>query len=92
MLQNREIVELKVAADSNPSSVAGSIAKNIGERKRVELTAIGAGAINQMVKAVATASGYVAQNGVSLGTKVAWTNVNIGEEPRSAIKLILLEL
>lgn len=87
-----EIVELKVGAGSNPASVAGSIAKNIQERKKVELIAIGAGAINQMNKAVAIASGYVAPNGISLGVKIAWTNVTIGEESKSAIKHIIVEL
>lgn len=87
-----KLAELKVSADSNPSSVAGSIAKNIQERNRVELVAIGAGAINQMNKAVAIASGYVAPNGISLGVKIAWTNVEIGGEKKSAIKHIIIEL
>lgn len=88
----KEIIELKVAADSNPSSVAGAIAKNIQERKRVELVGIGAGAINQMNKAVAIASGYVAPNGVALAVKVAWTNVEMNGETKSAIKHIVVEL
>ena len=88
----KESIELKVAADSNPSSVAGAIAKNIQERKHVELVAIGAGAINQMNKAVAIASGYVAPNGISIASKVAWTNVEMGGETKSAIKHIIVEL
>lgn len=88
----KQIVELKVAADSNPSSVAGAIAKNIQERKSVELVAIGAGAVNQMNKAVAIASGYVAPNGIALGVKIAWTNVEMGGDTKSAIKLIVVEL
>lgn len=88
----KSVVELKVGAGSNPASVAGSIAKNIQERNRVELVAIGAGAINQMNKAVAIASGYVAPNGIALGVKIAWTNIEIGGESKSAIKHIVVEL
>ena len=88
----KESIELKVAADSNPSSVAGAIAKNIQERKHVELVGIGAGAINQMNKAVAIASGYVAPNGISIAVKVAWTNVEMNGETKSAIKHIIVEL
>lgn len=89
---SKEVIELKVASDSNPSSVAGAIAKNIQERKRVELVAIGAGAVNQMNKAVAIASGYVAPNGIALATKIAWTNVEMNSETKSAIKHIIVEL
>lgn len=88
----REIIELKVGAGSNPASVAGSIAKNVQERKKVELVAIGAGAVNQMNKAVAIASGYVAPNGISLATRIAWTNIEIDGESKSAIKHIIIEL
>ena len=89
---SKEVIELKVAADSNPSSVAGAIAKNIQERKHVELVGIGAGAINQLNKAVAIASGYVAPNGYSIASKVAWTNVEMNGETKSAIKHIIIEL
>ena len=84
-----KVEQLKVSSTSNPSSVAGSIAKNLQEKKKVELTAIGAGAVNQMNKAVAIASGYVAPHGMTLLVKVAWANVQIGEETKSAIKHII---
>jgi stage V sporulation protein S len=89
---SKTVVELKVGAGSNPASVAGSIAKNIQERNKVELVAIGAGAINQMNKAVAIASGYVAPNGISIASKIAWTNIEIDGESKSAIKHIIIEL
>ena len=53
---------LKVSSKSNPNSVAGAIAGIIAEKGKVELQAIGAGAINQVVKAIAIARGFVAGN------------------------------
>lgn len=88
----REIIELKVSAKSNPSSVAGSIAKNLQERKVVEIISVGAGAVNQASKAIAIASGYVAPNGISLATKIAWVSIEINGEAKSAMKHILVEL
>ena len=49
---------LKVSSKSNPNSVAGAIAEMIKRNRKVELQAIGAGAINQAVKAIAIARGY----------------------------------
>lgn len=89
---SKERIELKVSSTSNPASVAGSIAKNLQEGKQVELVSIGAGAVNQASKAIATASGFVAPNGISLGTKIAWTTVEIDGQKKSAIKHILVEL
>ena len=51
---------LKVGAKSNPNSVAGAIAGIVTEKGQAELQAIGAGAINQVVKAIAIARGYIA--------------------------------
>ena len=89
---SKEIVELKVSAKSNPSSVAGSIAKNLQERKQVEIVSVGAGAVNQASKAIAIASGYVAPNGITVGCKIAWVNIEIHGEAKSAMKHILVEL
>lgn len=89
---SKEIIELKVSAKSNPSSVAGSIAKNLQERKAVEIVSVGAGAVNQASKAIAIASGYVAPNGISLASKIAWVNIEINGEMKSAMKHILVEL
>ena len=55
---------LKVSAKSNPNSVAGALAGVLRERGGAELQAIGAGALNQAIKAVAIARGFVAPSGV----------------------------
>ncbi len=79
----------KVSAKSNPSSVAGALAGVLRERGRAELQAIGAGAINQAVKAVAIARGYVAPGGMDLVCIPAFIDITIDGEERTAIKLII---
>jgi stage V sporulation protein S len=79
----------KVSAKSNPSSVAGALAGVLREHGRAELQAIGAGAINQAVKAVAIARGYVAPGGMDLICIPAFIDITIEGEERTAIKLII---
>jgi len=57
---------LKISSKSNPNSVAGAIAGLVKESSKAEMQAIGAGALNQAVKAVAIARGFVAPAGVDL--------------------------
>lgn len=82
---------LKVASSSNPSSVAGSIVKNIQEGKAVSLLAVGAGAINQSIKAVAIARGYVSPQGIDLTIKPGFEDVDIEGISKTAIRLRILE-
>lgn len=80
---------LKVSSKSNPNSVAGALAGVLRERGGAELQAIGAGALNQAVKAVAIARGFVAPSGVDLVCIPAFTDIEIDGEERTAIKLIV---
>lgn len=80
---------LKVSSKSNPNAVAGALAGVIREKGHAELQAIGAGAINQAVKAVAIARGFVAPSGIDLVCVPAFTDVQIDGEERTAIKLIV---
>lgn len=80
---------LKVSAKSNPNSVAGALAGVLREKGGAELQAIGAGALNQAVKAVAIARGFVAPSGVDLICIPAFTDIKIDGEERTAIKLII---
>jgi stage V sporulation protein S len=80
---------LKVSAKSNPNSVAGALAGVLRERGAAEIQAIGAGALNQAVKAVAIARGFVAPSGVDLICIPAFTDILIDGEERTAIKLIV---
>lgn len=80
---------LKVSARSLPNSVAGAIAGVIREKGTVEVQAVGAGAANQAIKAVAIARGCLAPSGLDLICIPAFANVVIDDEERTAIKLIL---
>ena len=80
---------LKVKATSIPNSVAGALAGVIRERGTAEIQAIGAGALNQAVKAVAIARGFVAPSGLDPICIPAFTDIMIDGEERTAIKLIV---
>ena len=80
---------LKVSSKSNPSSVAGALANLFREKKDVEIQAVGAGALNQAIKAVAIARGFVAPSGKNLVCIPAFTDIVIDGEERTAIKLIV---
>lgn len=80
---------LKVSSKSNPNSVAGALAGVVREKNMVEIQAIGAGAINQAIKSIAIARGFVAPSGMDLVCIPAFTEIKIGDEERTAIKLIV---
>jgi len=80
---------LKVSAKSSPNSVAGALAGVLRENGTAEMQAIGAGAINQAIKAVAIARGFVAPSGIDLICIPAFTDIIIDNEERTAIKLLI---
>ena len=80
---------LKVSAKSVPNSVAGAIAGVIREAGAVEVQAVGAGASNQAIKAIAIARGYLAPAGMDLVCVPTFGNVIINNEEKTAIRLIV---
>ncbi len=80
---------LKVSARSRPSAVAGAIAGVVRESGRAEVQAIGAGAVNQAVKAVAIARDYLAETGINAVCLPAFIDVVIDDEDRTALRLIV---
>lgn len=80
---------LKVSSKSNPNSVAGALANVFREKGTVEIQAVGAGALNQAIKAIAIARGFVAPSGKNLVCIPAFTDIMIDGEERTAIKLIV---
>ncbi|WP_312695085.1 stage V sporulation protein S [Caproiciproducens sp.] len=80
---------LKVSSKSAPNSVAGAVAGVIRETGSVELQAVGAGATNQAIKAIAIARGYLAPSGIDVVCIPAFASVIIDNEERTAIKLIV---
>jgi len=77
---------LKVSGSSDPKSVAGAIAAVVRDEGKVELQAIGAGAINQTVKAIAISRGYVAPIGMDLIMIPEFIEIDVDDEVRTAIK------
>ena len=80
---------LKVSSKSNPNSVAGALAGVLREKGSAEIQAIGAGALNQAVKAIAIARGFVAPSGMDLVCVPAFTDINIEGDQKTAIKVIV---
>lgn len=80
---------IRVSSKSNPNSVAGAITNIFKEKKEIEMQAIGAGALNQAIKAIAIARGFVAPTGKNLVCIPAFTDILIDNEERTAIKLIV---
>ncbi len=80
---------IKVAARSRSTAVAGAIAGVVREHGRAEAQAIGAGAVNQAVKAVAIARGYLALDGIDVICIPAFVEVDIEGQERTAVKFII---
>jgi stage V sporulation protein S len=80
---------LRVSSKSNPNSVAGALAGVLREKDGAEIQVIGAGALNQAIKAVAIARGFVAPSGIDLICIPAFTDIHINGEERTAIKLLV---
>ena len=80
---------LKVSAHSRSTAVAGAIAGVIRESGRAEVQAIGAGAVNQATKAIAIARGYLLLEGIDVVAIPAFTDVMIGDQERTALKILV---
>lgn len=80
---------LKVSSKSNPNSVAGALANAFRSSGKVEIQAVGAGALNQAIKAVAIARGFLAPSGKNIVCIPAFADISIEGEERTAIKLII---
>mgnify|MGYP003292592363 FL=1 len=80
---------LKVSSKSKPNSVAGALANAFRDKQVVEIQAVGAGSLNQAVKAIAIARGYVAPTGKDLVCIPAFSDIVIDGEERTAIKFIV---
>ena len=85
-----EIMILKVAATSNPKSVAGSIVNNIREKKNVEVIVMGSAAVNQAIKAIAIARDYIGPEGLDLLIRPSFTHIELEGERKSAIILAIV--
>ena len=80
---------IKVSANSRTSAVAGAIAGVIREHKHAEVQAIGAGAVNQAIKALVLATGYLKNDGIEIACVPQFVDVEIDDKVRTAIKLVV---
>ena len=80
---------IKVSANSRTAAVAGAIAGVMREHKHAEVQAIGAGAVNQAVKALVLAKGYLASDGIDIVCVPEFVDVEIDGKIRTAIKLVI---
>lgn len=80
---------IKVSAKSRSTAVAGAIAGVIREHRRAEVQAIGAGAVNQAIKATAIARSYLVQDQLDLAVVPTFTEVDINGEERTAVRLYI---
>ena len=80
---------IKVSANSRTSAVAGAIAGVVREHHRAEVQAIGAGAVNQAMKALVLATGYLKNDGIYVSCVPEFADVTIEDKVRTAIKLVI---
>jgi stage V sporulation protein S len=80
---------IKVSSESRTSAVAGAIAGVVRENNRADVQAIGAGAVNQAVKAIAIARGYLQEDGLDVVCIPEFTSVDIDGKERTAIRLVI---
>jgi stage V sporulation protein S len=80
---------IKVSATSRTSAVAGAIAGVVREHHRAEVQAIGAGAVNQALKALVLATGYLKNDGIHVSCVPEFADVTIDDKVRTAIKLVI---
>jgi stage V sporulation protein S len=80
---------LKVSAKSSPNAVAGALAATLRERESAELQAVGAGAINQAIKAVAIARNYLKAASIDVVCVPAFITVAISDNERTGISLLV---
>lgn len=80
---------IKVSARSRTASVAGAIAGVIREHGKAEVQAIGAGAVNQAIKAIAIATGYLAEEDVHVVCTPSFVDVQIDAQERTAVRILV---
>jgi stage V sporulation protein S len=89
-MEGREVMDIiKVSATSRTAAVAGAIAGVVREHKRAEVQAIGAGAVNQAVKALVLATGYLKNDNINVVAIPEFVDVEIEDKVRTAIKLVV---
>ena len=87
-----EKVELKVSSKTNPNSLAGAIASLLKEGKTINIKTIGAGALNQAIKGITIARGFVVVQGIEINCVPSFYSAEIDEQELSAIMLTISKI
>lgn len=80
---------LRVSGKSRPNSVAGAVAALLRTHGHVEVHAIGPAAVNQAVKALAIARGYLVHDGLDLAVQPAFMKLDVADEERTALNFLV---
>jgi stage V sporulation protein S len=80
---------IKVSSNSRTASVAGAIAGTVRENGKAEIQSIGAGSINQVMKAMVLARGYLKQDGIDVICYPEFVDLDFDGREVTAIKLIV---
>jgi stage V sporulation protein S len=80
---------VKVSSKSSPNAVAGALAAVVRSDGRVEIQVVGAGALNQAIKAIAIARTYLGSSGLDLSCRPTFADIDIDGESRTAIRLLV---
>ena len=88
-MKGKNMETLKVSSKSNPNSVAGALANVLRDENIVEIQAVGAGSLNQAIKGIIIARGFVAPSGKNLYCIPSFASIMIDNEERTAIKLVI---
>jgi stage V sporulation protein S len=87
--QRKTIDIIKVSARSRSTAVAGAVAGVVREYNRAEVQAIGAGAVNQAIKAIAIARGYLREDHIDVIVIPFFTEVIIEDQERTAVRMVV---
>ena len=80
---------IKVSARSRTAAVAGAIAGVMREDNHADVQAIGAGAVNQAVKAIVIAKGYLSEEGVNIVCVPSFVDIDIDDQERTAVRFAI---
>ena len=83
---------LKVSSKSNPNSVAGAIANILKEKEKLDIQVIGAGALNQLIKAIIISRGFIAPLGKNIVCIPSFKDIKINDQEKTAIKITIQTL
>lgn len=84
-----EVTVIKASASSSVAAVAGAIAGAVRQNGKAEIQVIGAGALNQAMKAVIVSRGFLAPEGIEIYCIPSFAETEIGGEARTAIRLLI---